>query len=76
MYKYEQFVVKSTSNVFDTPIAPGTDTPYSGIYRCESCGVEATSIKGKPLPPPSHHQHLSGQAAIRWRLIVATHHIP
>lgn len=76
MYKYVKFVVQSSSNVFDTLTTPGTDTPYSGIYRCESCGLEATSVKGKPMPPPTHHKHASGEGAIKWRLVVATHHIP
>jgi hypothetical protein len=69
-FKYHRYLNKSDHNVFDTLYEPGTTTPYSGIYRCEVCGKEDTSIKGKLLAPQYHHQHASGQEPIRWRLVV------
>ena len=58
---------------FDKLFAPGTATPYSGIYRCPGCGREDVSVKGYPLPPQNHHQHTYAQGPIKWRLIAATH---
>jgi len=68
-YKYMQYLTKSSHEYFDTLYNPGDTTPYSGIYRCEVCGREDTSVSGKPLPPQNHHQHPNYQA-IRWRLVV------
>ena len=68
-YKYMQFLTKSDHKYFDTLYDPGDTTPYSGIYRCEVCGREDTSVSGKPLPPQNHHQH-SAYQPIRWRLVV------
>lgn len=75
MYKYQKYLVQSNSDVFDTITHPGIDTPYSGIYRCNGCGHETTSVKGHVMPPQNHHQHTSAQGAIRWKLIVATHYV-
>lgn len=70
LYKYSQFLTKSDDEKFDTIYELGTPTPYSGIYRCEGCGKEVTSVYGHPLPPQNHHQHTTGQGKIRWRLAV------
>jgi hypothetical protein len=72
-YKYAQYLTKDEGAEFDTISHPNTDTPYSGIYRCEGCGLSATFIKGKNIPPQNHHQHNQSQGAIRWRLIVRSH---
>lgn len=74
-YKYSQFINQSNgnANAFDTLHHPAQPTPYSGIYRCEGCGVNAVSTQGHALPPQNHHQHSIAQGAIRWRLIVSTH---
>lgn len=69
-YKYNKYLNQNDSNAFDTIYKPGDTTPNSGIYRCESCGDEVASNKGNPLPPQNHHQHRTGQGAIRWKLIV------
>ncbi|CAN5242790.1 hypothetical protein BH09PSE2_BH09PSE2_15150 [soil metagenome] len=52
---------------------PGTPAPYSGIYKCQTCGREAVSTKGHPLPP----QHLAHNhpLPIAWKLLVAATHI-
>lgn len=52
---------------------PGARTPFSGIYRCATCGHEAVSTMGHPLPP----QHLAHRHAlpILWRLVVAATHV-
>jgi hypothetical protein len=70
LYKYSHFLLKSEDAVFDRIFTPGVDTPHSGIYRCEGCGREVTSVADHPLPPQNHHQHDASQGAIRWRLAV------
>ena len=70
LFKYSSFLSESDSTVFDQIFKPGEDTPHSGIYRCEGCGQEITSVKGHTLPPQNHHQHSYSQGAIRWRLAV------
>ena len=69
-YKHSRYLAQSDHDIFDKTLDPGINTPYSGIYRCEVCGSEATSIKDNPLPPWNHHQHRPGQGPIRWRLVV------
>lgn len=71
LYKYPQFLQPSDLEVFDIVFEARTLTPRSGIYRCEDCGKEITSVSGRPLPPQSHHQHTQAQGKIRWRLIVS-----
>lgn len=68
-YKYSQFLAKSDHDAFDKVYAPASRTPYSGIYRCEGCGHEVTSVYDHPLPPQNHHQHTYVQGTIRWRLV-------
>ncbi len=72
VYKYPQFLEQSNHEAFDQILHPGTPTPYSGIYRCEGCGVNEVSTYQHPLPPQNHHQHTLQQGPIRWRLAVAT----
>ena len=69
-YKYPQYVVKIESPIFDELHTPGTLAPYSGIYRCMSCGDEDACNKGKSLPPQNHAQHDPSKGAIRWKLTV------
>jgi hypothetical protein len=71
LYKFKQFVTESKHAAFDALHSPGAATPYSGIYRCEGCDREATSVAPHPLPPQNHHQHTSSQGTIRWRLAVS-----
>jgi hypothetical protein len=70
VYKYSQFLVQSTNEAFDKLFHPGTNTVYSGIYRCEVCGKEIASVVNYPLPPQNHHQHNAGLGPIVWRLAV------
>jgi hypothetical protein len=70
-YKYPQFLKHNNNDAFDVIHAPGSQTPYSGIYRCEVCGKEDVCVFGRPLPPQNHHQHAIGAGPIRWRLIVS-----
>lgn len=70
-YKYSHFLLPSDQEAFDIVYEASTLTPRSGIYRCEDCGKEVTSLSGHPLPPQSHHQHAQAQGRIRWRLIVS-----
>lgn len=70
LYKNGDYVKTSTSNAFDGVHTPGTQVPYSGIYRCQGCGKEVAANKGDPLPPQNHHQHTEAQGKIRWQLLV------
>jgi hypothetical protein len=70
LYKYAQYLKQNTHSAFEDILTPGTNTPNSGIYRCEGCGREVASNQNNPLPPQNHHQHATSQGAIRWRLIV------
>jgi hypothetical protein len=72
-YKYAQFLSQEESAEFDTTHAPNSVTPYSGIYRCQGCGLSATFVRGHNIPPQNHHQHNAGQGPINWRLIVKSH---
>lgn len=71
IYKYGNFLAQSNDPAFDAIHDPGVIAPYSGIYRCEGCGLNVTSVSGFPLPPQNHHQHTVAQGRIRWRLIVS-----
>jgi hypothetical protein len=70
LYKYSSYLSVSDHLAFDQINHPSAATPWSGIYRCEGCGREITSVKDYPLPPQNHHQHTYGQGAIRWKLVV------
>jgi len=70
LYKYSQFLKTSTDQAFDTLHNPGTETPHSGIYRCENCGDEIAANAGNPLPPQNHSQHDPSKGAIVWRMTV------
>lgn len=71
VYKFERFLKHSNDAVFDKPLPAGTPAPRSGIYRCDGCGVEITSIQPTPLPGAEHHTHTAQQKLVRWKLIVA-----
>jgi hypothetical protein len=70
-YKYPRFLTQANKAAYDNGYHPGTNTVYSGIYRCTKCGHEMTSVAGYPLPPQNHHVHTLAQGAIVWQLIVA-----
>ena len=79
IYKHSQFLSQSQSEEFDKIYTPGTSTPHSGIYRCESCAFEASSTEGHPLPPArtcGEHDHRwqCGNGQVRWRLIAYAVH--
>jgi hypothetical protein len=59
--------------VFHALHQPGQKTLFSGIYRCTSCGWEAVSTMGHPLPP-QNAQHRHG-LPILWQLVAASRHI-
>lgn len=71
LYKYLNLLSISTHEGFDASHTPGTMTLYSGIYRCTTCGHEAVSTAGNPLPPQGSHVHRAGQGQILWQLVVA-----
>lgn len=70
IYKYDKYMSKSDSAIFDTIHKPGEPAPHSGIFRCEACGLEITHKNLDPLPPQNHHQHDPSKGEIRWRFIV------
>jgi hypothetical protein len=69
-YKNPKILAVNNSNAFDETYSPGNTTLFSGIYRCEACGHEVVSEKGKTLPPETHPQH-PANVPIAWRLVVA-----
>lgn len=78
-YKNGQYFSTNKSGTFDQLFTPGTLAPASGIYRCESCGYEADSTEGKPLPPSQTClQHSASWIAehgrVLWRLVAAAIH--
>lgn len=65
---------------FDTIHKPGQPTPWSGIYRCTSCGYEVVSTKGHPLPPtetcPTHSAKWKcNHGPVRWQLVASAVHV-
>ena len=72
LYKYPQILEQSNDQAFDFLHVPGALAPFSGIYRCEECGKEETSVRARPLPPQNHHQHAVTQGPIRWRFATAS----
>jgi hypothetical protein len=73
-YKYDQYLTKSDSGDFDKEHTPGTEAPFSGIYRCMGCGSEVASNQKEPLPSQNHSQHSTSQGSIRWKLVVYADH--
>lgn len=68
------------STAFKVIHHPGQATPNSGIYRCTSCGFEATSVSGKPLPPESkctqhHPKWTASWGNVQWQLVAAAIHV-
>lgn len=74
MYKDANKMVQSDSGEFDKIHTPGSDAPYSGIYRCNGCGYEVASNEFQPLPTQSHATHPASLGAIRWQLVVFAQH--
>ena len=72
-YKYQEFLVQQKSPEFDIVYAPNASLPVSGVYRCEGCGLSATFVKDRNIPPHNHHRHNAAQGKIRWRLVVKSH---
>ena len=70
LYKYAEYLQKSSHKAFDTITPVSQPAPYPGIYRCEGCGHEIAIAGGHKLPPETHHVHTKAQGDIRWRLIV------
>lgn len=71
LYKNGAVLTKSDSAEFDKTHKPGNSAPFSGIYRCQTCGYEVASNEGQPLPP----QHLKPhQGPIVWQLVVYAQH--
>ena len=66
---------------FDAIYAPGCPTPFSGIYKCVSCGYEAVSTRGNSLPPTkvcTDHSPSTWKCShgpVRWRLVAAAIHV-
>ena len=70
LYKNSNYLIASKDAAFDQINNPGASTRWSGVYKCEGCGKEITSIVGNTLPPQNHHQHTLYQGTIRWKLAV------
>lgn len=65
---------------FDALHAPGGIAPFSGIYKCTSCGFEAVSTAGHRLPPEAYcHMHgnrwPNSFGNVMWKLVAAAIHV-
>jgi hypothetical protein len=77
LYKYKNDVTTSTDDAFDRIYRPGDTTPYSGVYRCQSCAVEIVSEQAKPFPPTracADHNRKVTSGTITWRMAVYAQH--
>jgi hypothetical protein len=74
-------VSDETSNVFKELHNPGVNAPSSGIYKCDTCGFEAVSTEGNPLPPAKtceQHDNARWKCAkgdVKWRLVAYAIHL-
>jgi hypothetical protein len=74
-YASEQFVRPNPgAPEFNAAYKPGDPAPFSGIYRCIYCGLEATSEVGNQLPTQHDQVHNNTWLPIQWRLIVKAAH--
>ena len=79
-YKNANLFFQRNDTDFDLIYNPGTRTPWSGIYKCASCGYEIVSIQGAPLPPtmvcPQHSPRWQcNHGPVRWQLVAAAIHV-
>jgi hypothetical protein len=69
-YYYDPKVVrKEDQPVYELLLKPGAPVLWSGIYRCEGCGLEVVRASGDQLPGVLHRRHEPKQI-LEWRLIV------
>ena len=71
-YREATFLHQQNHAAFNNHYSPGVPAIYGGIYRCISCGHEATVPIGHTLPPQNHSVHPAG-ARIMWQLISVAH---
>jgi predicted RNA binding protein YcfA (HicA-like mRNA interferase family) len=74
------FNQRPTDGNFDIIYHPGAIAPWSGIYRCTSCGFEVVSTQGFPLPPTvvcTNHSSRwrCNHGPVRWQLAAAAIHV-
>lgn len=77
IYKYNNDVSQSTHDAFDIVYKPGEMTPYSGVYRCQSCAVEIVSEQARTFPPTRacrDHNPKAVGGTITWRMVVYAQH--
>ena len=78
-YKYANFLQTSDSKIFDKLHHSGASVPYSGIYRCATCGFEITCEEGRIFPPEKscakhHAKWKCAQGEVNWQLAAFTIH--
>lgn len=66
-FKNKDYFEHSTGNAYDKLYEPGDVPDHSGIYRCESCGVEVVAEHTRKLPPT--HAGAAVGHIILWRLV-------
>ena len=71
LYKHAHNLRPLNHPAFEALCEPLSRTQWSGIYRCDQCGLEIVSITGSPLPADDHHHHRPDDRSIKWRLLVA-----
>ncbi|SMF67302.1 hypothetical protein SAMN02982917_3591 [Azospirillum oryzae] len=86
IFNDKQYFEREEDIDFLITLSPHDEAPRSGIYRCEHCGYEIVSVKGRKLPPqsPSVHEHKSPHRGlmsatqappIEWRLVAIAKHL-
>lgn len=79
LYKYPKFLEQNDDKAFDAIYPPGASAPYSGIYKCVTCGFEVTCEEGRTFPPENscakHHAKWKCEhGEVKWQLAAYTIH--
>ena len=51
LYNDAKYLAQETGPEYNVLHHPGQNTPFSGVYRCETCGRSTTSIRDHVFPP-------------------------
>lgn len=73
-FKYAGFLTLDKGAEFDRLHEPNSEAPFSGVYRCDGCGISATFLRGQKIPVQPQHKHNGSQGKVRWRLVVKSHY--
>ena len=66
-YKDSKHLHQENTAAYDVAYLPGQMPPHSGIYRCDSCGVEIVAEHGRAFP--ATHAGAGPGHVFHWRLV-------